>query len=72
MPNYIFLNNALKQAKWKGPRISDENWKNVLVSHINSIDWKKALEDVSPFLEREGEKNLLTLENCINLLNNFS
>ena len=71
MPNFIFLNNALRQAKWKEPGINAENWKSILASHISSIDWKKASEDVSPFLEREGDKNLLTLENCNNLLDNF-
>lgn len=71
IPNIIFLNNALSQTEWKGPRINTENWKSVLISHISSIDWKKALEDVSPFLERESDKDLLTLENCNNLLDNF-
>jgi len=72
VPNFVFLNNALRQARWKGPKINSENWKSVLASHISNIDWKKALEDVSPFLEREGDKNLLTLENCNNLIDRFS
>jgi len=47
------------------------NWKDIIALHIKGMDWKRALEDVSPFLEREGDKYLLTLENCNNLLRKF-
>lgn len=44
---------------------------NIHALHIKGMDWKRALEYVSPFLEREGDEYLLTLENCNNLLSKF-
>lgn len=67
-PNFVLLNNALSQTNWKGPEINSENWKNIIAAHIKNISWERVIEDVSPFLEREEDGNLLTLENCISLL----
>jgi len=71
IPNFILLNNALMQTDWKGPRINQNNWTNIISSYIKAIDWKKAKEDTIPFLEREAEKYLLTRDNCLNLLKKF-
>jgi len=71
IPNFVLLENALKQTGWAGPELNSENWKDIISSHIKGINWKKAAEDIAPFLERESEKYLLTLENCVNLLYNF-
>jgi len=71
VPNFILLNNALYQTNWTGPEINSENWKNILLEHIKKINWKRVLEDVSPFLERESDLKLLTQENCERLINNF-
>lgn len=70
-PNFIMLNNALLQTKWEGPQINSKNWKDILSSKINNINWDSARKDVSPFLEREGEKVLLTPDNFSNLINRF-
>lgn len=70
-PNFILLNNALKQTGWKGPEINKSNWPVIISSHIKTINWKKAREDAAPFLEREAEKYLLTRDNCLNLLEKF-
>ncbi len=70
-PNFILLNNALKQTCWKGPEINQSNWKDIVSLRVKAIDWKKAKEDTVPFLEREAEKYLLTKDNCLNLLNTF-
>ncbi len=71
IPNFVLLNNALKQTGWVGPEMNAENWKDIIVLHIADKNWQKAAEDVLPFLEREGDKYLLTLENCKDLLNKF-
>ena len=71
-PNFVLLSNALKQTNWTGPGINSKNWKDIIALHIKSMDWKRALEDVSAFLEREGDEYLLTLENCNNLLSKFN
>jgi hypothetical protein len=71
VPNFILLDNALKQTNWAGPEINPGNWKDIISSHLMVINWEKATEDILPFLEREGEKYLLTLDNCLNLLKKF-
>jgi predicted nucleotidyltransferase component of viral defense system len=71
IPNFILLDNALKQTNWAGPEINPGNWKDIISSHLMVINWKKAIEDILPFLERESEKYLLTLDNCLNLLQKF-
>lgn len=70
-PNFILLNNALKQTGWKGPEINQTNWADIISSRIKAIDWKRAIDDTIPFLEREAEKYLLTRDNCLNLLDQF-
>jgi len=70
-PNYILLNNALNQTGWNGPEMNKGNWKKIIENHINDINWKRASEDVLPFLEREGDQYLLTRENCRFLLEKF-
>lgn len=67
-PNIAFLNNALKQTGWTGPELDQDNWVVVLAQKLKSIDWKRAVEDVRPFLERPQDINLLTKENVLNLL----
>jgi hypothetical protein len=71
IPNFILLNNALMQTDWKGPQINQDNWTDIISSHIKAIDWKKVKEDTVPFLEREAEKYLLTIDNFLNLLKKF-
>ncbi len=70
-PNFVLLNNALEQTGWVGPEINLSNWKEIIASNIKKINWGKAADDTSPFLERESEKYLLTLDNCLNLLYKF-
>lgn len=67
-PNLKFLNNALIQSGWKESPVTEENWKQRLLKQIEKCDWKEIVQDVSPFLESPGEKDLLTLENFKSLL----
>lgn len=67
-PNIQFLDSALKQTKWKGPEISKSNWPSLIARRIDDVDWKKALEDVRPFIERPLDLDLLTKENVLKLL----
>ncbi len=71
LPNLLMLNNALNQTLWKGPEINYNNWKKILTEHISKIDWNKVSRDVLPFLERESNVSLLTLENCKRLISEF-
>ena len=37
-------------------------------NRLENLDWKKAIEDVRPFIERSSDLNLLTRENVFKLL----
>lgn len=67
-PNIEFLKNALIQTGWDGPEISQKNWPSILAEKLNAIDWRRAVEDVRPFLERASDIKLMTKENVLKLL----
>ena len=67
-PNFTFLNNALAQTGWRGPELTPANWRQLMAKRIEKIKWDQAVKDVSPFLERQQDVVLLTLENVRNLL----
>lgn len=58
-PNLIQLNNALRQTDWKGLEATPENWRGLIADKLRTIDWKQALLDVSPFLERKQDAELV-------------
>jgi len=68
IPNFVMLNNALKQTGWEGGPMTIENWRLHLTTRLKSLDWKAAIADVAPFLEIPGEIQLLILENLLQLL----
>jgi predicted nucleotidyltransferase component of viral defense system len=67
-PNITFLGNALKQTKWRGPEVAMTNWPLLIAERIRTIDWKRAVEDVRPFIERSRDLDLMTKENVLGLL----
>jgi len=67
-PNLRLLNAALQQTGWPGPDITSDNWRGILKNRLISAHWEKARADVLPFLEREGDADLLTLETASGLL----
>ncbi len=67
-PNLEFLNSALKQTGWKGPEITWKNWPDHVARKIKKINWRRAVEDVRPFLENPEELALLNEENILSLL----
>jgi predicted nucleotidyltransferase component of viral defense system len=71
-PNIQFLDSALKQTKWKGPKISRSNWSSLIARRADEVDWKRAVEDVRPFIERVSSLDLLTKENVLKLLKTHS
>ena len=71
-PNLALLSNALSQTNWKGQAISTKNWRDLIYERLTELDWKAALSDVRPFLERPDELELLTLENFTRLLHQSS
>ena len=67
-PNIAFLNAALFQAGWDGPVITKSNWRPIMTERLDKLDWVRAVEDVDPFLERQGDLKLLTRGNILQLL----
>ncbi|MDH4271840.1 MAG: nucleotidyl transferase AbiEii/AbiGii toxin family protein [Candidatus Aminicenantes bacterium] len=67
-PNLDLLNAALSQTGWTGERLTGGNWRRVIKDKATRIDWQGAREDVRPFLERENDIEIVTLENCLRLL----
>lgn len=57
-PNYLFLNNAVKQTRGIHPEINSNNIKFFIQKHIEKIDMEKARKDVGRFLEDENELKL--------------
>lgn len=67
-PNIEFLASALRQTNWKGPEIFKSNWCQIVANRLENLEWKKAIEDVRPFIERSSDLNLFTRENIFKLL----
>ncbi|MHC4873903.1 MAG: nucleotidyl transferase AbiEii/AbiGii toxin family protein [Planctomycetota bacterium] len=68
MPNFKLLNAALKQSTPEAESIDDKNIKVILTERMNQLDWKRAKEDLMPFIERQQELELVTKENCLKLI----
>lgn len=67
-PNIEFLKNALIQTGWDGPEVNQNNWSSILAEKLDTIDWRRTVEDVRPFLERASEMEMMTKENVLKLL----
>ncbi|MCX8062470.1 MAG: nucleotidyl transferase AbiEii/AbiGii toxin family protein [Anaerolineales bacterium] len=67
-PNFVFLQNALQQTGWSGLIPGERNWRVLLYQKLQALDWKRAVSDVKPFLERPDDVLLLSRENFEKLL----
>lgn len=67
-PNLTLLNTALQQSNWIAEMLTERNWRKVVRGRLQALDWDRALADVRPFLEREEDVELLTIENALQLL----
>ncbi|MFC2172920.1 nucleotidyl transferase AbiEii/AbiGii toxin family protein [Acidobacteriota bacterium] len=67
-PNLVLLNNALVQTGWAGKAVTPESWPLLVAQRLGEAEWRRALEDVRPFLERPEEIALLARENVLGLL----
>lgn len=67
-PNFTLLNNALRQTGWSGPDVGEANWRDVVWQRLSRASWRRVVEDVRPFLEREADVALLTRENLERVL----
>ena len=67
-PNFVMLNNAIKQTCKKNLKFVKDNWKINLKHEIENLDIKKVKNDVFRFLENSSDIELLTKENLYNIL----
>ena len=67
-PNLVLLNAALEQTGWSGPRLTESSWRDEVRRRLQVIDWERARADIRPFLERERDLVLVTLESLDRLL----
>jgi hypothetical protein len=67
-PNFVLLNNALAQTKWHGPGVTEKNWRLLVRRRLARVDWRQAVRDVLPFLERTDEAQWLAREPMLQLL----
>lgn len=66
-PNLVLLQNALDQTQ--GARVLDSGkWEGYVRDKIAALDIGKIREDVQPFLERQGDAELITRDNLESLV----
>jgi hypothetical protein len=69
-PNLIMLNHALRQSSWPDAPLTSENWRHAVLARLQTVRWDQIQDDVSPFIERAGDLQLLTPDNLFTLLGN--
>jgi predicted nucleotidyltransferase component of viral defense system len=57
-PNFILLNNAIRQTEGTNPGINEENFNIFLLENVRKIDMARAKKDVERFLEDKSELHL--------------
>ena len=67
-PNLRLLNSALRQTGWAGAPAAPETWREVVADKLQSVDWSVARRDVSPFLERRQDADLVDRDVLLGLL----
>jgi hypothetical protein len=67
-PNLTMLNNALLQSEWQGQKITKDNWKSVLLAHLDNNKMGQAKNDVRPFLAHPEDLEMMTRSNLQKLL----
>lgn len=68
LPNFIYLNNALRQTGWENEEVTIDNWKSILKRQADQIKWDAITADIAPFLMDGNDASLLTKENFFLLL----
>jgi hypothetical protein len=67
-PNLVMLNNALVQTGWSGERITESNWRTLVLQRLQALNWPNIQADVRPFIEPDFDLRLLSLANLERLL----
>lgn len=67
-PNIPLLTHALRQTAWPGQEPTESNWRRLVAAKLETLDWRAALEDVSPFLERPEDAAWVSCERLQKML----
>lgn len=67
-PNIMQLNNAISQTEGLNLVVNAQNWRETLLKRLETLDWKQVIQDVSVFVEKKEELELLTAEHFKKLL----
>jgi len=67
-PNLTLLNNALAQTGWSGAKVKQDTWRAIVKDRLLKLAWEHVMADVHPFVEREADLMLLTLDNLLRVL----
>lgn len=67
-PNITLLTNSLQQTGWQGKEVTSSNWRTVVAEKLHTLEWKAALSDVTPFLERPEDAAWIDPERMQSLL----
>ncbi len=67
-PNLQLLHASLRQTGMDLNQDQVIAWRDIVASRLREVDWKRVVEDVSPFLERSEDIDLLTRDTLLSLL----
>lgn len=67
-PNYVLLNNAVKQTQGKNPHINADKFKDFLADKLADVDFPKIRKDVERFLEDKTELRLFNRKLILGML----
>ncbi len=67
-PNFVQLNNAVRQKQKDFPGIHEDNWLKMLADKVQSIKWTQVEKDILPFLESRDDLFTFTKDNLLLLL----
>ena len=62
------LDSALRQTGWAGAPATPATWREIVADKLQSVDWSVARSDVSPFLERRQDADLVDRDVLLGLL----
>jgi len=71
IPNFKLLNNAINQVKPNVEKITKENFKEKLNSHLLKVDFKKVKQELERFLINENELDFISYKSLASLLNRY-
>lgn len=71
LPNFLLLNNAIKQIKPEHEKITEDNFKDQISNHLEKVDFKKIRQELERFLININELDFVGYENLKSLLRGY-